>query len=508
MQETNLLNKFYQPLSLNIASFTRQFILSKDSDLIPDGWNRYEKGQWCLGTSELPVLDIENTAGKDIGWCIGYPVNHKEPWTKKIVIDCQDSESINMIGVENFYIDTGGRYVLVLLTQKEEKFFLDPFGSLAAVFSTSEPIVASTPTLLGEKYSWDREIILSLNMPESGRWFPSGLTPKKRVRRLLPNHYLDLNDWSVVRHWPGASSDLAVDQDIDKNVSIITSCLKNMIGTIAERYPIQMTLTAGKDTRILLACARDYLSNIHLFTQSRDDETVDMHIASKLAEKLGLDHSFIPIRTATDDEMFRWLYLTGHAVGGVIWKIHKTMESFDPQRVVINGIFGEIGRARFWNKNDFLDMKISAVNLLKRDNLPYENRVLSEMDKWLSELSEYNTFGVLDLFTLEQKKGCWASPMFYANTFSRFAICPFNHRRIIQAMMKLPYEYRFRQQLPEDICLKLWPELLELPFNEFTGLKNYINKTKTYVTKTKRSSVNSAKRFAKGIAKKLLPREI
>jgi hypothetical protein len=74
--------------------------------------------------------------------------------------------------------------------------------------------------------------------------------------------------------------------------------------------------------------------------------------------------------------------------------------------------------------------------------------------------------------------------------------------------MKLPYEYRFRQQLPEDICLKLWPELLELPFNEFTGFKNYIYKTKTYVTKIKKSSVNSAKRFAKRVAKKLLPGEI
>jgi hypothetical protein len=99
-----------------------------------------------------------------------------------------------LIEVENFYKNAGGRYALILLTQKEQKFFLDPYGTLAAGFSTSEPTVASTPTLLGEKYDWDRETIVSLNMPESDRWFPLGLTPKKRVRRLLPNHCLDLND--------------------------------------------------------------------------------------------------------------------------------------------------------------------------------------------------------------------------------------------------------------------------------------------------------------------------
>lgn len=159
MQENNPFNKFYQPLDIDKTGFSYQFLLSKESDLIPEGWEQYKKDEWLLGTSGLPVLDIENTAGKDIGWCIGYPVHHKDPWTKKIVIDCQDSECIDMIGVENFYLDTGGRYVLALLTQKEKKFLLDPIGSLAAVFSPSEPTVASTPTLLGDKYDWDEELI-------------------------------------------------------------------------------------------------------------------------------------------------------------------------------------------------------------------------------------------------------------------------------------------------------------------------------------------------------------
>jgi hypothetical protein len=124
-----------------------------------------------------------------------------------------------------------------------------------------------------------------------------------------------------------------------------------------------------------------------------------------------------------------------------------------------------------------------------------------ETDKWLFNLSGYNRINILELFYLEQKKGCWASPMFYANTFSRFANSPFNHRRIFQAIMKLPYEYRLSQQLHKDICLNLWPELLEFPFNEFTGFKNYVHKTKNYITKTKRSSVNFSKKVVKRLVR-------
>ena len=505
MQENNLLNKFYQPLDIDKTDFAYQFLLSKELDLIPEGWDRYEKGEWLLGASGLPILDIENAAGKDIGWCVGYPVHHKDPWTKKIVIDCQDSEFIDMIGVEKFYLDNGGRYVLVLLTQKEEKVFLDPIGSLAAVFSTSEPTVASTPTLLGDRYDWDEELILSLNMPESDLWFPSGLTPKKKVRRLLPNHYLDLNDWQVIRHWPCAASDIDVKQDIDETLSVITSCLTKTIGNIAKHYPIQSSLTAGKDTRMVLACARDYLSDAIFITFSRGYGT-DMHIASKLAKKFSLRHYFLPFKPATEDEMIHWQYLTGHAVGGGIWKIHKLLESYDPQRVMLNGVAGEAGRAIGWNKHDFnelLDAEISTTELLKKYNLPCAERIVEETDKWLSGLSGYSRLRILDLFYLEQKKGCWSSPMFYANTFSKFEISPFNHRRIFHAFMKLPGEYRFRGQLPLDICLRQWPELMEFPFNEFTGLKKYKN--------LKRKVVNyswNTVGFAKTITKKILPEKL
>jgi len=95
-------------------------------------------------------------------------------------------------------------------------------------------------------------------MPESGSYYPFGLTPYRHVRRVLPNHYLDLEGWKAVRHWPG-KAELTVDYDTDRAVKEIVSIIKNNLQAISKRYRIHMGLTAGRDTRLLLACSRPIL---------------------------------------------------------------------------------------------------------------------------------------------------------------------------------------------------------------------------------------------------------
>ena len=495
------MNNYYQPLNLNPEIYIGQFILTKNCDSIPESWNRYEKSPWILGVLRLPVLVIENEIEQRIGWCIGYPLNHKDPWAEKIVLRSQDSKSIDMDAVESFYEHTGGRYILVLLTEKEEKVFLDPAGSLGAVFSTTESTVASTPTLMNRAHVWDKELIKTLNMPDSGLWFPSGLTPKKGVRRLLPNHCLDLNDWCVNRHWPKYSAYLAAKEDPQRCVSTIISCLKKSIDIITKHHPVQLSLTAGMDSRMLLACARENLHRAVFFTFADKKEPIDMHIASMLARRFGLNHAFLPVQNASEEEMLRWLFITGHSASGNIWKMHKGLQGYDRKRVLLPGMGGEVGRSYYWRDGDREDMPLFAEKLLLRCGLPRQARILRDTELWLAELSGFNAFMILDLFYVEQRLGCWAAPLHYCNTISLFELSPFNHRRIFRSMMRLPYEYRRRKELAYDICRDSWPELLELPFNEFTGFKNYVYKTTKYITKTRRSSVNIAKRFVNKFVK-------
>jgi hypothetical protein len=169
------------------------------------------------------------------------------------------------------------------------------------------------------------------------------------------------------------------------------------------------------------------------------------------------------------------------------------MQKLERNKVLLHGIAGEVGRSFYWLPTDYEGMKLSATEILFRANFPFHQAVLRETEKWLTELSGFNAFAILDLFYIEQRLGCWAAPQHYGNQTSMFELSPFNHRRIFSCMMRLPYEYRRQQELSNDICRDLWPELLDLPFNEFTGAKKYAHEAKNY-----------GFRFAKKIMKRIM----
>ena len=76
---------------------------------------------------------------------------------------------------------------------------------------------------------------------------------------------------------------------------------------------------------------------------------------------------------------------------------------------------------------------------------------------------------VLDLLYLEQRVGCWATPQFYGHVTPMSYMVGFNHRRIIESFLRLPFEFRFARNLPDAVIRNRWSELLDLPFNQFTG---------------------------------------
>ena len=445
-----------------------QFILTRAPGSIPSGWAQHQKDGWYIGANRLPVLPVSDKSGQHCGYCLGYPVGQDELLTEAVTLPCQTGTVTEPGVIESFYRTTGGKFVLIILQGDEQKVFLDPYGSLSTVFSITNETVASTLTLIPGDREWDRDTITALSMPDSGLWFPSGLTACRDVGRLLPNHCLDLKNWSVGRHWPKSPSDLAVENDTEYGVAAISRSLKGTIGAVARKYPLQMSLTAGRDVRMLLACARNELSRMTFVTISDNSTSVDDRVAARLAKRFSLEYRRIPVWAASHEALRHWLAVTGFAVSGDIWKMHKTLQAFDKRRVMLTGIAGEVGRAFYWRPGDTEESILSAVELLKRAQLPANDAILRATEAWLANLAGYNAFQVLDLFYLEQRLGCWAGPQQYGNTTSAFELSPFNHRVVFTAMMKLQHDYRRDQRLSEDISRVNWPELLDYPFNQYT----------------------------------------
>jgi hypothetical protein len=450
--------------------FKGQFILSAEINSVLIGWANKKHLDWNLYTADLPVIEVYSEENIWMGWCIGHPIVDGVLEPNSIILQYPLNE---IDPYEDFYSRTTGKWILIILDSANPSVFLDPHGSLPAVFSTIERTIASTPTLIGTDADWDEKMMSEIGFPEKIHWLPSGLTFKKHVRRLQANHCLLLTEWKVSRHWPTPKTDFSIDNNIESAVTKIISNIQDTITATQKIYPLCLTLTGGMDSRVVLACARDHVLKIKIITFAGAKETLDMYLAKRLAKQLHLNHRFLPIQNSTPEELEQWLITTGKSVAGDVWKISKTLTQLDASRVFMSGQSGEVHRGNYWRRGDTADKKITASELLKRSKFPLHPLLLNATEKWLDELKFLNTFNTLDLVHIEQRMSCWGSIQAFGNRTSLFEISPLGSRLVFQSMMKLPHKYRKKQQLPYDICKKVWPELLQLPFNEYPGIYGF-----------------------------------
>lgn len=458
---------------LQPSALAGQFVLTQEQARVPAGWATRQASGWTLATHPaLPVAEIAAPEQARAGWLVGYPIAGDElgPPAWRLPPGALASAA----ALEQALAELGGRFVAIVLAGPLARLYLDACGSLAAVYSTQAPVVASTPSLIGgREHAWDDELARFLQMPASGRWYPFGLTPRRNVERLLPNHYLDLASWSAHRHWAGPAIE-AGEQPVPALVETIVSRTQRNIAAAAQRYPLHLSLTAGRDSRMLLACARAQTERIVFFTFTRGRDTADAQIARTLARRHQLAHRQLRLETAQPAELAAWLERTGRCVSGEIWKIHPTLRHLDRERALLPGMAGEVARAYLWRAGDHANQRLEPAELLARCHLPANEPMLLRARAWLDELAGLSAYTILDLLYLEQRLGCWGGPQQYGGDgYSACQLFPLAHREIFAAMLALPPEYRRENQLALDICRLAWPELLDLPFNQFSGWQRY-----------------------------------
>ena len=263
--------------------------------------------------------------------------------------------------------------------------------------------------------------------------------------------------------------------------------VRSTIGAVAAEHSLTLSLTAGRDSRILLACARDVMERTSLFTLVPEmADSVDAHLACRLSDRFELRHETLPVVPAEPGTLSEWLSSTGHAVSGNLWQGHRSLHRLDPARALLPGTAGEVGRAHTYRLGDPVEGVVSPRTLLKRLRLPAHDLYLEHAEVWLAGLPELSHESTLELAYVEQRLSCWAGPGHYGNQTSRFELAPFASRPLFRAMLALPLAYRHREQLTTDILRRAWPELLELPFNRFTGLR-----------RTARAAASRARRLAR-----------
>jgi hypothetical protein len=466
-------------MAIDWLDLHEQFIICRDSRQIPDGWSSHAIRDWRLGHHpSLPVISLLGSDQVQIGWMLGYAVSGKGVLLgpEAVTVSAGNGVEVSAADFERWIYGHGGRFMVVLITETAQKVYLDPCGSLSAVYCPTLECMASTVTVIPRDGDTGEltDLVRLVGVPASSM-YPLNLTPRKNVWRLLPNHFLDLARWQAVRHWP--KTEILPVGDVTKAVDQVVEHVRLLMGALVAKTPVLHRLTAGYDTRTLLACARPWVDRMTFFTAMNSPSDVDAWLdcstAAHIARDLGLRYMCLAFRRPRRDDLEQWLFRTGRSVGEERgWRSCTTLKQLPPGHADLLGLVGEVARGFYWRPGDTERTSVGPDRLLSVFRAGQHPLSRSVISPWLDSLPSRDPFLTLDLFYIEQRLGCWAGVLPYASAQDgQFMIFPLCHRGIIEAILSLPTTVRGTDFLARRVMEREWPELLDYPFNQPRGLQ-------------------------------------
>lgn len=460
-----------------------QFVLSMSLDT-PDGFESESIGAWRLAYHPtLPVIHIDDPSGTRLGWLLGHPITSQPellPGGSTVTVDV-DTDPLELVD------DLGGRFLVVFVHGDAPAVYPDAAASYASVFCPSMRLVASTASLIPyDSGTGDRlDVLADLDIPFSTNYFPFGLTHRHGVEQLLPNHHLDLQRWQPVRHGPRPPERGSF--SVEEGAARVAAVVRRHIDAVFDAHDAYLPITAGHDSRMLLACARAHRHELDLYTLKIHDlgGTRDAYVASRMADRLRLRHQRVPVIRPTERDLERWSYRSGCIVGEPRGRqATTTYRSLDRSRVRLNGQIGDLLRAPNRIPGDSEESviepeRVSIQALVEAGGADYRSKArpgqlraatsplfLERAEQWLAGLRGFDALTVIDLNYLESAVAPWAGPWAYAEFFDPgFTLFPMCHREIVDTFLALPEDVRCDVTFQQTLIRQEWPELLQWPFN-------------------------------------------
>jgi hypothetical protein len=422
------------------------------------------------------IVEAYDKSGQLVGLFIGTLID--TDW--EVVIDNRvefNTEISKVIDIDQFVEKQvyrfAGTFLFILNMLGKQRIYLDANGTKSLVYDPVERVAAATTSLLLSLEDYQEKFLADLyyscNVDGDG-WFTAGLTAHRGIRRLLCNHYLDLDSWKPVRHWP--NEQLTESADPGAELATITEQVKRAIRALSNGQHVSVALTAGNETRLLLSCCRDLLQKVTFVTVAAPGIPLEVVRAKQLASRFGLNHEILPYVKANKSQAELWERRTSHCISGTNKTMHPSVGPLDGA-IFIGGLGGEIGRGFLWLGSKRSDT-IDAVEIIDRLKLPRHPDVLAAVKEWLHPLDHYDALIKLDLAYMELRMSCWGFADSYALP-KQLEIHPLISRRIYRAMLALPAEMRRNNGMTLSCIKREWPELLTLPINRYGDLRDRVD---------------------------------
>ncbi len=285
------------------------------------------------------------------------------------------------------------------------------------------------------------------------------------IKHLLPNHYVDINKCEARRYWPNEPiKRLNFDEAVTRCCSFLQGTLKAM----ANRHPLMMAVTAGIDSRTLLAASRDIKDNIYYFINNQDlvKNHPDVNVPKNICKNIDVPFHVHAVSKDMDEE-FRRIFLnnTFFASDRILRTIYNIYFKNLSSKVNILGI-GEIGRTRYGKE----PKSLNSYTLIYKLGYRKCNYATAQAEKILCELLPVGrTYGVniLTIFYWEHTLGNWGTT---GNSESDIAIeelNPYDCHLLYELFLGVEDKYtKYKNPIIfREMIRKMWPELLAWPIN-------------------------------------------
>lgn len=480
------------------SDLPRQWLLTRDEGAIPDGWERRSREGWHLGYhSNAHVCDLTAANGAPLGWILEPLVQLREEGGRvpdnRVILPTGptpgDAEleralygrnrrgSSDGSGVE-------GMWAAILLGASPgaplRRVHLGAIHSV--VYAPERRMVAPTHNLI-PGLRRDEDLSRAFDPLATHSYYTFGLTAHQGLRRLLPDHYLDLETFQPVRHWPrGALPSRSTGQESAEAVVRHGRRILHALKGSYRRY--RLHLSAGHDSRAVLALLEPLVQrgeiDVELSTTVGPDlpSRIDLQAARRLAAIAGLPHrskTREPHRSDTEQVMRAFVRIGESKAGPILSAPGLRNPRPRDGRFVLAGMAGEAGRGYFWG-GGVPPEEVTPEILVRRTKSPVVPPVMKAADRWLQSLPSpvrARPGDVLDLAYVEQRLGCWESSTRYLFPGRPRVLSPMAATLALEAMLGAPASYRAGGDLQRDMVTFGWRELLEVPFNRATGLLRF-----------------------------------
>jgi hypothetical protein len=454
--------------------YRRQFLLTRQQVRELADWNQVQMDDYYLyAHPDLEVTRKERKGGLVL--LIGYifdprhPAQTNEENVRDILSRANDfAELINALKPYT------GRYAMIYRNETSCFILHDAYGVREIYYCTQKNrvICGSQPNLVSE-YSEPRlqttndEKILRFYKYEMkpvrlGRLWVGDETYYQDIKHLMPNHCLDIKTLKATRYWPNKRLET---MDLPKAVQLSCDFLKGAMSAVTTRYKVMMAVTAGYDSRSLLAASRDVRDRVYYFINKEppmNERTVDIRVPREMLNKLGIPFHIHDV-TGPIDEEFKTIFLNN-----TFWAIEKPLPTiynvyFKNHQDKINLLgLGEIGRVYYGDSPPHLDGYYLARSLKYRRS----GYAVAQCEKWLREakgIAESYNFDIMKLFLWEFLIANWGA---IGNSESDIAIeefDPYSSHYILEILLSVDQEQgdifkgMFKEMWPELLCFKLNP---------------------------------------------------